>query len=192
MSALVANIAEAYIQPRNSALRILSSARNWQTTLLLGMLAFSLQALLTIITRAALGIGPASPGIGQPAGSNGITPFGMGLLLVAIVGMVFGVGRLFGGRASLREVVAVLSWYGVATAALVPVEIAWVNQLLSGATSSLLVVFGIGLELFALWILANFIAAVHGFRSAFSVMACIVATLFLLGFGLGLAVTGGV
>ncbi len=191
MSALLVNLAEAFLQPRHSALRILSTARNWQTTLLLGLLAFSLQALLTIITRAALGIGQVPQNFGEPEDPSGITPFGMGLLLAAIVGMVFGIGRLFGGRASLREVVAVLSWYGVATAALVPVEIAWVNQLLSGATSSLLVAFGIGLELFALWILANFVAAVHGFRSAFKVMACIVAILFLLGFGLGLAMTGG-
>ena len=191
MNELVANFAEAFLRPRNSALRILAAARDWKTTLLLGLLAFSLQMLLTLVTRTVLGIGPIPDAAEQPAGPGGITPLGMALLQFAIVGMAFGVGRLFGGRANFREIVAVLSWYGVATSALVPVEIAWIYQILSGAQSSLLIAFGIGLRLFALWILANFIAAAHGFRNAFSVMLCIVATLFLLGFGLEMALRGG-
>ncbi len=191
MNGLVANFAEAFLQPRNSALRILAATRDWKTTLLLGLLAFSLQMLLTLVTRTVLSIGPIPDAAGQPAGPGGVTPFGMALLLSAIVGMAFGVGRMFGGRANFREIVAVLSWYGVATSALVPVEIAWIYQILSGAQSSMLIAFGIGLRLFALWILANFIAAAHGFRNAFSVMLCIVAMLFLLGFGLELALRGG-
>ena len=114
MSALLVNLAEAFLQPRHSALRILSTARNWQTTVLLGLLAFSLQALLTIITRAALGIGQVPQNFGEPEDPSGITPFGMGLLLAAIVGMVFGIGRLFGGPRQLAgsRRRAVVVWRG--------------------------------------------------------------------------------
>ena len=191
VTVLLENLVEAFLQPRNSALRTLSAAQNWQTTLLLGLLAFTVQMLLTLLTRTVLGTGAVPLGAEQPVGAGGMTPIGLVLLLAVVVGAVFGVGRMFGGRASLREVIAVLAWYGVATAVLVPIEIVWVQRVLAGQQSSLLIAFGIGMELYALWILSNFIAAAHGFRSAIRVMLFILATLFLLGLGLGLAVSGG-
>ena len=203
VTALLANLAEAYLQPRYSAKRILTLVQDWRTTVLLFLLALAAQTLLALLTTATLGFGQLPATAGEDIRPGSSSPLQMAVLIAVMVGAAYGFGRLFGGHGSLRAVVAVLGWYGLITAILVPVEIVWFHQLRvqSGAMmvgemtgggppapgGSLLLVFGVGLELFALWILANFIAEVHGFRSAALVLLGILGTVFLFGFGLGLA-----
>ena len=203
MQGLLANLLEAFLQPRRSARRMQAAVVDWPNALLLALLALSLHVLLTVAVQYLLGAGPvsptsleslapgAAPELAAESSGSGLPPFGPLVFLAVIIGLVFVIGRMFGGEAGLRDVVAVLSWYGVATAILIPVEVVWIHQLVTAGGSPLLLAFGVGLELFAMWILANFIAAVHGFRSAFRVLLCMVAGLVLLGLGLGLALRGG-
>ena len=203
VSALLANLAEAYLQPRFSARRILALVQDWRTTVLLFLLALSTQTLLALLSTNILGLGQLPTTSGEVSDTGSSSPLQMALLIAVMVGAAYGFGRLFGGRGSLRSVVVVLGWYGLVTAILVPVEIVWFHQLRlqsdavmigemgagvpTAPGGSLLIVFGVGLELFALWILANFIAEAHGFRSSFLVLLGILGAVFVFGFGLGLA-----
>ncbi len=182
MNGVIANFAEAYLQPRNSAVRILRLAQGWPTVLLLGALAFSLQSLLTGLTEAALGLGEVREFGEESQSPQAMSPVTVILLLFVFVGSVLGIGKLFGGSASLRDVVAVLAWFGIVTSVLVPIEILWIREFQSERGATPLIAVGVGLEFYALWILANFIAAAHAFRSAFFVLLGIVAFLLLFMF----------
>lgn len=80
-------------------------------------------------------------------------------------GLVLGVGKLFGGKATLPETVAGMAWFSILTAFLVPFTAPALPGLFEGTVSgpaALLLLLGTGLFC---WMLAGCVAELHGFKS---------------------------
>lgn len=111
-----------------------------------------------------------------------------GLALMA--GLIFVIGRRFGGIGSFAEVLAIVGWIQVI---LFTLQLAQVVALI--LLPPLAVLIGLASLALSLWLLPCFIAELHGFRSAFLTFIGMVAAMFALvvllslilifGFGVG-------
>jgi Yip1 domain len=81
--------------------------------------------------------------------------------LAAIAGLIYGVGRQFGGVGKFAEVLSILGWIQFVLLALQVAQIVAMALL-----PPMAVVIGLGSLVLTLWLLPNFIAELHGFRSA--------------------------
>ncbi|MEM1345120.1 MAG: YIP1 family protein [Pseudomonadota bacterium] len=168
MTAYLAPILEGLRAPRRSTERVLSTDPGLEATLGLVLVAYLVQALVSVAL--------ANP---RGAGEVGIVPwhisglFTHALLFLLLSGLVFGVGRLFGGTGTLDRSITAVAWYSYVTSWLSPLGVvaflglgeegnAW--ELLSLVL--LIGVAGIGVVVFA-----GAVAAVHGFRSVRMVLA---------------------
>lgn len=98
---------------------------------------------------------------------------GLVLLVMAMLGT--GIGRLFQGQGRFEDAVILLAWVEFLMLALQVVQMFFLHILPGFAQA--LGVFGI---VFSLWLLANFLAELHGFRSSLMVLGGMFATLMLL------------
>lgn len=110
--------------------------------------------------------------------------------LAVMSGLIFAVGRQFGGIGSFAEVLAIVGWIQVI---LFTLQLAQVVALI--LLPPLAVLIGLASLALTLWLLPCFIAELHGFRSAFLTFIGMVAAMFALvvllslilifGFGVG-------
>ena len=110
--------------------------------------------------------------------------------LAVMSGLIFAVGRRFGGIGSFSEVLAIVGWIQVI---LFTLQLAQVVALI--LLPPLAVLIGLASLALSLWLLPCFIAELHGFRSAFLTFIGMVAAMFALvvllslilifGFGVG-------
>lgn len=110
-------------------------------------------------------------------------------LMVVSVHAVFWIGRWRGGRGSFADALILVGWLQFILLILQVVQI--VAQVILPPLSNLIGFASIGIFL---WLLSNFIAELHGFRSVFMTMLGVLATLFAAGFVLSfvlLAAIGG-
>jgi len=174
VNVLVARFFEAYAAPGRSGRRILVGIGTWRQALLLGCLALSVQALVTLLSLWLI------DGLLPSPTKGGAEGFGVqaAILPLLLVLLVFGVGRLFGGQGDLRAVFTVVAWFGLVTSALIPFQIAWLRLVYGGGGApSVLLLVGLAVEAYVLWMLAHLIAAAHGFGSPVRVFAVIFGAL---------------
>lgn len=110
-------------------------------------------------------------------------------LMVVSVHAVFWIGRWRGGKGSFADALILVGWLQFILLILQVVQIA--AQVILPPVSNLIGFASIGIFL---WLLSNFIAELHGFRSVFMTMLGVLATLFAAGFVLSfvlLAAIGG-
>ncbi len=112
-----------------------------------------------------------------------------GVLLLAIVHMTYWLGRARGGTGRFADALVVLVWLQLLMLGLQVVQLVVQVALppLAGPVNLA------GFAIFV-WLLCNFIAELHGFKSLIAVFGGIVLGMFLLGFALALvifAVSGG-
>ena len=98
-------------------------------------------------------------------------------LLVVMVFAIHWVGRALGGRGSLEESILLVSWLQFIMVCLQVVQT--LSLLVLPVVASLLGV--VGLVLF-LWLLTNFVAVLHGFKSLAQVFVMILVSAFGLVF----------
>ncbi len=104
-----------------------------------------------------------------------------GVLLIMGLGLIMGIGRAMGGRGRLSDALALLAWL---EAVLILIQIVQMAVLV--VSFQLAVLLGLFTYAVFLWMLASFIAELHGFRSALKVLGMILLTIILISFTLGL------
>ena len=177
-------------QPRQAARVVigwpLSSGERW-TVLALMAVASTLSAEV-FVALAPEGADPAMAMLlGNPVAFAAMQ-FG-GLALMA--GLIFAVGRRFGGTGGFADGLAILGWLQVILVALQLAQI-----IAMAVLPQLAVVIGLASLMLTLWLMPNFIAELHGFRSAFktflgmmgSMVGLVLALSFVLVFVFGVGV----
>lgn len=171
-----AGFAQALLQgftaPRLSARRILDSGGGVQLALMMVALSYLVQAIFSILL--------------MPGG------FGIGGHLLAIIqqviiffllsGLVYGIGRMAGGTGSLLGSQLVVAWHALVTSVISPLAIgisaATFRAQASGEIPSTVLLLGVVYVAISFWLMANYVAELHGFRSAASVLAAIIGLTF--------------
>jgi hypothetical protein len=187
IGAVIENLTAGYLRPRTSVRRLLSGGHGLGDALMMVALAYLIGSILTIMVP---GGAPATAGV--PIGLHLL-----GLLLQFISffiasGLVFLIGRMFGGQGTRQETYLTMAWYSLVTSLIVPLTLPARNQLTEAVAAAgggqAEVPLGAPILLFAaafgimLWLLSNYIAELHRFRSAWGVLAVI------LGFSAALSV----
>lgn len=174
---IVALVMESITAPRSAARRMMSVGDAQLALLALACVA-TLSALLSVILSR---MSPASGNpdmdylMTQPLLLAGLQAAGMTLF----AGLVTGVGRLFGGTGRFAQILLALAWLGFL---LLVVQMGMLVLML--ALPSLGGVLKLAVIALVIWLLASFIAEVHGFRSTFFTAAVLIGSLLMIGMGL--------
>lgn len=164
---------QGYTAPRLSARRILASGGGLQLALMMVALAYLVQAIFSILL--------------QPGG------FGIAGHLLAIIqqviiffllsALVYGVGRMAGGTGSLLGSQLVVAWHALVTSVISPLAVgvsaATFQAQESGELPSGVLLLGVVYVAISYWLMANYVAELHGFRSAASVLGAIIGLTFV-------------
>lgn len=104
-----------------------------------------------------------------------------GMLLLMSLALIMGLGRAFGGKGRFSDALALMAWL---EAVLILLQAAQMVLLLISPQIAVL----LGLLSFAifLWVLAVFIAELHGFASGMKVLGVIILSFFVLSFVMAL------
>jgi len=182
LKSLLSLARETVIAPRQGARAVinlgLSASFGWLALLLMAVAS----ALFTHLTLALL-----PPAEVQMLGSAISSPFRTALMqwgvMLLSVQAIYHIGRWRGGTGQLRDAVMLMAWLQFILLCLQVLQL--VAQVLLPPVSELLGL--IGLALF-FWLMTNFIAEMHGFRSLMMTFVAVVICLFLAAFFLAFVV----
>jgi hypothetical protein len=187
-SGLVAAAGETLRDPRTGLRRILALNPPMQAR----WIAFLLMAIgSAIVTHLSIGLIPAEDrdAVMGVMSSPVRTAILQGVLLLAIVQLVWWLGRMRGGTGSFPDALLSMIWLQFIMLAIQALQL--VLMVISPPLAALANLAGL---VVFLWLLTNFVAELHGFRSLIAVFGGIVLGALLLGFGLALLLvilTGG-
>ncbi|MDG1211225.1 MAG: YIP1 family protein [Paracoccaceae bacterium] len=180
---LVKSIVDSFVAPRASARRVIDNVTDFQGVAVIFGLSFTLSAII-ILLKTAFGAEAAA----DFNAMGGAFPFIISNLIFSAVafaflcGVIYGVGRLFGGVGTPLEIAAAIAWHSLITVVFSP--FLSLSSLTSDGGASIMPVF---IMLFIAWLLANFTAEVHQFKSVWKVAAVMVGLLFIPAFLMTLA-----
>lgn len=139
-------------------------------------LVLILSLLLAYLTTMLLGgsSDPLLPGFAHSPLLAAVIQAGM---LVVMIGAIHGVGRMMGGSGTLEGAVRLTAWLQFIMLVLQVIQVVFL--LVLPGVVGLIGLLSVGLML---WLLTNFIAVLHGFRSLMAVFMMILATTFALSF----------
>jgi hypothetical protein len=157
-----------------------------------GWIALLLMVVVSaLLTSVAVMIAPTDPDPQVQAEIQMLlgSPFKLALLqavvmLVSLV-LIHTVGRRFGGTGRFSDALVLLVWIEFLLIALQAVQI--VALLVSAAFADMV---GLAGAVLFMWLLSQFIAELHGFRSALIVFLGIIATIITASFVLALVMVG--
>jgi hypothetical protein len=151
----------------------------WTILLLVLVLSIILGQITTLLVAAATG----TEGTGPLANPIVTGVLQLALLLVAIFA-IHRIGRAFGGTGSLDEAILLIAWLQFV---MVCIQVVQTGLML--VLPPLASIVGIlGLVLF-MWLLTNFVAVIHGFRSLGQVFVMILVSMFVMAFILSIFLT---
>ena len=171
---LVSAVAEGYIAPRRSVRRLLDGRHGIQTALLMLALAYLVQAVLTILfISSGIGIAGHLLAIVQQV-----------VVFFVLAALIFGLGRLAGGKGTMEGAQLVVAWHALVVSVISPLAIgvsSFAYRAEVGSAGGMSA--GLGLLAFvyvavSFWLMANFVAELHGFRSAWGVLGALVGLTF--------------
>ena len=151
---LMKSVIDSFVAPRAAARRVIDNVHDFQGVAVIFGLSFTLSAIVLILK--------SSFGAGQGAdfeAAGGALPFIISNLIFSAVafafvcGVVFGVGRLFGGAGSLLNVAAAMAWHSLITVVFTP--FLSLTALTGKGGGAALPIF---IMLFIAWLLVNFAA----------------------------------
>lgn len=179
-SNLMSMVLRTIKNPREGAAEVLAlgipKAALW-TIMLLVVVLSSFLSLITTLMVGAMG-GQVPQGIfGNPI-TLGAMQFA---LLIVTVFAIFWIGRMFGGTGSLEESMLLVAWLQFVMVCLQVIQTLFFA--IMPPIASLLGV--LGLVLF-LWLLTNFIAVLHGFKSLGQVFVMTMLSIFTIIFAVSL------
>lgn len=173
MQAFVENLIEAFRTPRTSARRMIALAPNLRDCLLMVVLAFAIQGLLSGLLS-----GPSAGGIAARFAELGLQ---LALFFLIVIG-AHRIGARFGGKATPEQIGPVVAWHYLVTSFLAPLNVLGMRAVNPETGSAgilfLLVPFSVGLSI---WLLASFLAEAHGFQRLGPVIMATVAGFLGLG-----------
>lgn len=176
LSSLMSLVRYTLQNPRDGARQVMNlglplSAR-WSALLLMALGS-------TILTHLSMAMMPADQRevVAGMLATPIRTAILQGAVMVVIVLAVHWVGRVRGGQGSLADAVIVVAWLQFILLCLQVVQIA--AQLLVPPLADFIGIAGLVLFL---WLLTNFVAELHGFRSLGAVFGGIVVTMLGLAF----------
>lgn len=176
ISLLLRLIGLSYRNPRQGMREVHQRVSGYRGALLIFGVAFSASSVMSIFVSLA-------GGVGGVALSNVVVSLLVSLMasVIAIV-LIYFIGKMFGGKATPQQVAVMLAWHNMTTAIFAPlVAIAQISQ--GGGLISVILLVMIA---FVFWLLANFTAETHGFRSA----SRVAAVMFVMGFLLSSLIAG--
>ena len=151
----------------------------WTILLLVLVLSIILGQITTLLVAAATGTDVTGP-LASPI-VTGVMQ--LALLLMTIFAIYY-IGRGFGGTGSLDEAILLVAWLQFI---MVCVQVVQTGLMLFMPPLASLVGI-VGLVLF-MWLLTNFVAVIHGFRSLGQVLVMILVSMFVLAFVLSILLT---
>ncbi len=180
---LLKSVIDSFVAPRAAARRIMDNVTDFQGVAVIFGLSFTLSAIVLLV-KATFGA-EAAADIERAGGALSAVSSMLIYSAVAfafVCGVVFGVGRLFGGVGTLLNVAAVIAWHSLITVVFSPFMS--VSSLTSESGAALIPIF---IMFFVAWLLINFTAEVHQFKSVWKVAAVMVGLLFIPAFLMTLA-----
>ncbi len=105
-------------------------------------------------------------------------------ILFILAGLVFGLGRISGGTGTLHQSQALIGWHGLVASLMAPTTIVFIEEVkkampsgdetqidpasieISGGTMFI----GLATAGISLWLLANYVAELHGFKNVWGVI----------------------
>lgn len=187
-AALAAEVRLTLQDPRTGLRRILSRNPPMQAR----WIAFIIMVIgSAILTHLSLGLVPAEERDALMGTMNSPlrTAALQGVVLLAIVQLIYWLGRMRGGTGSFPDVLLGMVWLQFLMLGLQVLQL--VLMVLLPPLAAIVNLAGFAIFL---WLLTNFIAELHGFRSLLAVFGGIIFGMLLLAFGLAilvLLVTGG-
>ena len=142
-----------------------------------------------VLAQAVTLLMPIPEGLTSEEASLLFSPVALGLvqamLLFLVTHGIDKIGRIFGGQGSFDGALAVMIWLQFIFICLQVIQLVFIIIMLPAIADI------IGILAFALffWLLANFIAELHGFQSTGQVFVMIIVTLIALAFALTLVFT---
>ncbi len=171
---LVSGVVEGYIAPRRSVRRLLDGGYGIEAALLMLALAYLVQAILMIMF--------ISSGIGIAGHLLAIVE--QVVMFFVLAALIFGLGRLAGGKGTMEGSQLVVAWHSLVVSIISPLAIgvssfAFRAQVGNGEGLPA----GLGFLAFvyvaiSFWLMANFVAELHGFRSTWGVLGALVGLTF--------------
>ncbi len=180
---------ETVVAPRKAARRIidlrLPLSVGWQAVALAAVASAVVSALSAMLSGAGM-----DPELTALFASPVRLALLQALVLLITLGLVQGLGRVFGGRGALADALVLLAWLEVMLLAIQVVQL-----VLLVISADLAVVLGLVSFVIFLWSLASFVAELHGFASGGRVLAVILASFFVVSLlmallGIGISVGG--
>lgn len=171
---LVRAVAEGYVAPRRAIRRLLVADNGLEAALLMLALAYVVQAILTVLfISSAIGIGGHLLAIVQQV-----------VVFFVLSALIYGVGRMAGGTGTLEGAQLVVGWHALVVSVISPLAIG-VSSVAFGpdAEQGAGLPAGLGFLAFlyvaiSFWLMANYIAELHGFRSNWGVLGTMVGLTF--------------
>ena len=170
-------IAEAYAAPRRSARRVLDSGNGIEAALVMLALAYLVQAILTVLfVSSGIGIAGHFLAIIQQV-----------FVFFVLSGLIYGIGRMAQGTGTMEGAQLIVGWHALVTSVVSPLAIGVSAAAFQpeNADAEAGMPAGLGLLAFlyvaiSFWLMANFVAELHSFRSAWAVLGSIVGITFAL------------
>jgi hypothetical protein len=180
---LVRLIVEGYTAPRRSIRRLLDGGQGLEVALAFLALAFLVEAMLAILFG---GRGGASIGVYF---INIVLQLAVFFLLS---GLIFVIGRAAGGKGRLAGAQLVVGWHALVTSPMTPLTIPIAHafrappEAAAGVVPEVQIPAG-GMFLafvyaaISFWLMANYVAELHGFRNTWGVLGALVGVTFACG-----------
>lgn len=181
IGAVVENIIGGYLHPRASVRRLLAAGHGVDVALTMVVLAFLVREIFFVVT----------PGARPETAGLSLTGYVLHLIDALVSFAVFSLaicylGRVFGGKGTLRQSGLVLAWYLLVTSVVVPLVLPAVLRILEAAKAAaetpaepaalpagaaLIVLVSSGV---LLWLFASYVAELHRFGRTWGVLAAII------------------
>ena len=172
---LIGRIAEGIVTPRTSLRGFLDRGPHGPDTVVaLVVLAYLVQAISALVVPGASTAEEGQVLVWHVAGLTFHA-----ILFALAAALVFGVGRVFGGIAQVRHVVLAMAWYFFLTSFLAPLSQFGIGAAMDGEESALSGLLFLATSVIGVWVLAGFVAEIHGFRNTGAVLGAMVALMLL-------------
>lgn len=166
-------VAEGYLAPRRSMRRLLDGGYGLDTALSMLALGYLIESALVIV------FGGTNGGLGAHLMN---VAWQIGAFFM-ISGLIQGVGRAAGGKGTLSGAQLVVGWHAFVTSPLSPMIIGFSSSAFRDASGAATIPAGFVVLAFAyvaasFWLMANYVAELHQFRSILGVLAALVGLTF--------------
>lgn len=163
---------QGYTAPRLSARQILGLGAGVELALMMVALAYIVQAIFSILLLpGGFGIAGHMLAIMQQI-----------IIFFLLSGLVYGIGRMAGGTGTLLGSQLIVAWHALVTSIISPLAIgistATFEAQETGELPSAVLLLGVVYVAISFWLMANYVAELHGFRSAASVLGAIIGLTF--------------